>query len=497
MHAGDVDGDGRDEVIIGSACVDDNGTGLWTTGLGHCDHCYLGDLDPKRPGLEIHYGMETRQAAHGVCLVDARTGEFIWGIDELTMHVHSSGLCSDFDALHLGMECYSGEKEYPADKPHRWLFAADGTLLATEKTLDMGWAPRAAYWDADPQRELVRGRRIFDYQGSTIEPELEGRLISFADILGDWREELIVTFPGELRIYTTTIPAVDRRVCLMQDPIYRMDVAIQAMGYTQVPTTSYCIAATVPGMKLLPPEKALKHGACLPLKIAFIASLDRSIQGKARLTADTGASLSPANLDVSVAAGKVEVKEFELSLPAAGRPFDRPRRINLTAQFEVEGRVLSDALTLKIEDVPLDIGLKIQAEDISRQGGGKVRIRDDKVCTSGKAISHWDDRGHWMEWKVSVPKRGRYRVAVRYCTPADVVRGFEMDGAKAGSSGRVVFSSTGGFGGNTNDWAHALVRDSSGRAVEWDLDAGPHTIRMTNLDGHGMNLDYLLLVPVE
>ena len=42
-----------------------------------------------------------------------------------------------------------------------------------------------------------------------------------------------------MRIYTTTIPATDRRVCLMQDPIYRTDVIHAAMGYYQIPMLSY------------------------------------------------------------------------------------------------------------------------------------------------------------------------------------------------------------------------------------------------------------------
>lgn len=46
MHAADVDEDGRDEVIVGSAIIDDNGKGFWTTNMGHSDHCYLGTLIP-------------------------------------------------------------------------------------------------------------------------------------------------------------------------------------------------------------------------------------------------------------------------------------------------------------------------------------------------------------------------------------------------------------------------------------------------------------------
>ena len=60
-----------------------------------------------------------------------------------------------------------------------------------------------------------------------------------ADILGDWREALITILAGELRIYTTTIPAKDRRVCLMQDQVYRAEVAHRPMGYEQSPVTGY------------------------------------------------------------------------------------------------------------------------------------------------------------------------------------------------------------------------------------------------------------------
>ena len=60
-----------------------------------------------------------------------------------------------------------------------------------------------------------------------------------ADLFGDWREEIIVTLPGELRVYSTTIPTSRRRVALMEDPLYRKDVALQAMGYLYPPQLSY------------------------------------------------------------------------------------------------------------------------------------------------------------------------------------------------------------------------------------------------------------------
>jgi rhamnogalacturonan endolyase len=240
MHCADVDDDGRDEVVLGSCVIDDNGNGLWSTGLRHADHCYLGDIDPARPGLEIYYGIEPGRAQNAVCLVDARTGEIIWGIDERTEHVHASGLCADIIAEYPGRECYSGESQ----KPARWLHSATGELLADETKWDVGLSPRAVHWDADLQRELLIKGRILDYGSDTPHTEgIEGGNPAWADVLGDWREEIITSVAGELRVYTTTIPANDRRVCLMQDPIHRIDVAHLAMGYGQPPMTTECLSA--------------------------------------------------------------------------------------------------------------------------------------------------------------------------------------------------------------------------------------------------------------
>lgn len=238
MHAVDVDGDGRDEVFLGSSVLDDNGVGLWSSGMGHPDHHYVGDIDPSRPGLEVYYGMETAQISDGCWLADAATGDRYWGLDESTKHVHAFGMCSDIDPQYPGMECYSGERDLPEQ---RWLWSASGKLI---EKVDLGdLSPRTAYWDSDLQRELIRGKRIYSYKGETHQDNIGGKLISVADVLGDWREELIMSLPGEMRIYTTNIPASDRRICLMRDPIYRLDVAIQAMGYTQMPMTSKCLSA--------------------------------------------------------------------------------------------------------------------------------------------------------------------------------------------------------------------------------------------------------------
>nr|WP_304523471.1 hypothetical protein [Bacteroides gallinarum] len=59
-----------------------------------------------------------------------------------------------------------------------------------------------------------------------------------ADLFGDWREEIIfcdAEDPGKLRIYTTTIPTRHRLYTLMHDPVYRLGIAWQNVGYNQPP----------------------------------------------------------------------------------------------------------------------------------------------------------------------------------------------------------------------------------------------------------------------
>jgi len=233
LRAADVDGDGRDEVVLGSAVIDDNGQTLWCTKLGHPDHVYIGDLDPTRPGLEIYYGMETRQTKFGVCMVDATTGKILWGFATPTRHVHGQGLCADIDPAHPGVECYSADTDTEKKLERPFLHTAQGKLLDTK---DLGgFAPNCAYWDADVQREMVTRGRIHKYNGPELE-KIAGSVIGVADVHGDWREEIFVTVPGELRIHTTTIPATDRRKCLMLDPMYRSDVTGFSQGYFQVPS---------------------------------------------------------------------------------------------------------------------------------------------------------------------------------------------------------------------------------------------------------------------
>jgi rhamnogalacturonan endolyase len=488
MHAVDVDEDGRDEVFLGSAVLDDNGSPLWSTGLGHPDHHYVGDIDPTRPGLEVYYGIETRQGSDGCSLYDARTGEWLWGLDEPTTHVHATGLCADIDPRYPGMECYSGERDLPEQK---WLWSAQGELI--DKTDIGGLGPRNAYWDADLQRELVRGSRIVKFRGPTMAEGIEGSIIGYADILGDWREELVTSLPGEIRIYTTNIRARDRRVCLMQDPLYRNDVTIQAMGYLQCPMTSTCLSAGEANLGLIAPREGIRAGEQTGLEVVLTAPVAEALDGVVHLSAEGPVRLAEAQMSVNVQPGESMRYPLNVTLAMTGTPFAIvPGMIH--ARYEGPGGPLETQMALQPVDEPLLEMPRVQAEAFAAQSGGEVQIREDKVGADGTSFSHWDANGHTLEWVLPVETAGRYLLAVRYCTPETVRRQVALDGE---DRGRFTFPATGGFSSDRSDWRHEPLRGSGGKPLVLELGAGEHRVSMSNADGKGMNLDYLLLVPAE
>ncbi len=241
----DVDGDGRDEVILGSAVIDDNGQALWSAGVGHSDKAIVGEIDPDNPGLEILYANEVPHEKRGVCLVDAATGREFWNIGKHTGHV-GNAMAVDLDPSIPGLECIATEDGGKTDKTEdtKYIFSSKGERLWKGEPVPgcTDWI----WWDADRLRELpVFGGRqrggfsIGKYRGETVTDGIEGSIMMIADLFGDWREEIVTIKNGEMRIYTTTIPAVDRRNTLVQDPLYRSYIYSRSMGYTQSPMLSF------------------------------------------------------------------------------------------------------------------------------------------------------------------------------------------------------------------------------------------------------------------
>ncbi len=229
MHAADVDGDGCDEIVIGAAVIDHTGKPLWNLRKGHPDICYVADIDPARPGLEIFYGIEPGKQSNTVCLVEAKTGKMIWGSPEITVHVHGQGMVGDVDPSHPGMECYAGEAKGGSNY---WLYSAAGERLSDQSLGEL--SPKAVYWLDSSNKIFIVNKTMFKWPREKV-GAIEGQIVAIADCLGDWREEIVTALKGEIRIYTSTVPSSSRRVCLMQDRLYRTDVAMQTMGYFYPP----------------------------------------------------------------------------------------------------------------------------------------------------------------------------------------------------------------------------------------------------------------------
>ncbi|MCD8166215.1 MAG: silent information regulator protein Sir2 [Bacteroides sp.] len=125
MVTGDVTGDGKDEILLGSAMLKSNGTALWSSGLGHSDKAYLCKLKPDSEGLQVFMVSEpTKTDGRGVSVVDAKTGQLIWGIGQTTYHV-GDGMVADFDPTHPGLECFASEDPKGGSRD-KYLLTADG-----------------------------------------------------------------------------------------------------------------------------------------------------------------------------------------------------------------------------------------------------------------------------------------------------------------------------------------------------------------------------------
>ncbi len=250
LSVADVDADGRDEIVYQAMVVDDDGQGLYSTGLRHGDAMHISDLDPERPGLEVftvqeNEGATVRFQTPGAAFRDARTGEILWS--------HSPGvdvggrLVADIDPRYPGCEVWGGPSG-----------------LRTAAGVEIGRAPRssgfAIWWDGDLLRELLSFRGInkwdwengreqqltaIDGRGGTRGPNLMG------DLIGDWREEILTSAPDRksLRLYTTNVPTEHRIPTLMHDPQYRLSIAWQNVVYNKPPFTGFFLGE---GMEEVP-----------------------------------------------------------------------------------------------------------------------------------------------------------------------------------------------------------------------------------------------------
>lgn len=255
LRVADVDGDGLDELTYGSMAIDHDGKGLYNTGFGHGDAIHL-LADPKTNHLYIWDCHENKR--DGSDLRDAATGKVVFQIKSRTDV--GRAMAADIDPTNYGVEMWSTDShgvrnmkgevvstaKDPKDPQH------DNTLIINGKYLPVNFG---IWWDGDLLRELLDHETVwkYDWQEKSIDrlQKFEGSFNNWtksnpclsADILGDWREEVIMRNreSTELRIYVTPHPTDYRIDCLMQDIPYRLSVATQNVGYNQPSEAGYYI----------------------------------------------------------------------------------------------------------------------------------------------------------------------------------------------------------------------------------------------------------------
>lgn len=234
LRVADVDGDGCDEIIYGSCAIDNNGKGLYSTGMGHGDAMHLTKFSPDMPGLQVWDCHENKR--DGSSFRDAATGKVFFqvksGIDV--------GRCmaADIDPTNPGVEMWSWES--------KGLRNIKGEVVNPDiKTFSVNMA---VWWDGDLLRELLNKNVVSKYDweagvckslvtfegavsnnGTKATPCLQG------DILGDWREEVLLRTEDNtaLRLYVSPIATDYRFHTFLEDPVYRISIATQNVAYNQ------------------------------------------------------------------------------------------------------------------------------------------------------------------------------------------------------------------------------------------------------------------------
>ncbi len=235
LQVADVNGDGKDEIIYGSMAINNDGTGLYSTGLGHGDAMHVTQFSPDLPGLQLWQCHESGK--NGATLRDAATGEILFQVKS----DKDVGRCSaaDIDPTNPGLE----------------MWASHGVGMRNIKGESMPLAKKAklpinmfVWWDGDLLREMLDGNTVskWDWEARTAKA-----LVKFdgtssnngtkstpclqADITGDWREEVLLRSNENdaLRLYISTIPTEYRFHTFLEDPIYRLSIVTQNVGYNQ------------------------------------------------------------------------------------------------------------------------------------------------------------------------------------------------------------------------------------------------------------------------
>jgi hypothetical protein len=376
VSVADVDGDGKDEIIYGSACIDDNGKLIYRTGYGHGDAMHVSDMIPGNGVLEGWFVHEEKGSAYGYELRNLKTGKVIFG--QKTNTDNGRGMAADIDANHKGFEMWSS---YGSN-----VFNCNGKSISNKKPS----VNFRVYWDGDLQDELLDGNkcdkwngngttRLMTFTGSACNsskntPNLSG------DIIGDWREEVILHDGANLYIYTTTIESKHRMYTLMHDAVYRCAIAWQNTAYNQPPHLGIYIGDGLNDIKQPDIYTAGKEAAPAVATLAF--------EGKLAQDLLPGESIMPITFTFGGTATGVDVPELPEGLTAKvdGNSVVISGKPSAAASFTVKSKGGDNVVehTVNISLAPEGLKNVAYVTDASSDN-----YKNDKILAHLKAEKGW------------------------------------------------------------------------------------------------------------
>ncbi|MCR5678955.1 MAG: hypothetical protein K6G08_01925 [Prevotella sp.] len=275
LNVADLDGDGCDEVMYGSCAFDDDGTGLWTTRLGHGDANHVGKFLPQRDGLQVFHCLETGKTM--VALHDARDGSVIWQKDAANDNDMGRCMVADLFPQYAGCEFFYYQSNY---------ILQDGTETTISSKGQKGGCSMGIWFDGSLSRQLIEdniiqsmvgGRTFTMYRyDESFNNGTKSNPGWYGDLLGDWREEVIVpdqTKLKDIKVFATWYPTTHKFPWLFTDHTYHMSALNQNVGYNQPTNLGYYL-----GTDLTSDAEAWQAAASLRQQSTAIQPLPTIVQ---------------------------------------------------------------------------------------------------------------------------------------------------------------------------------------------------------------------------
>ena len=337
LSVADLDNDGFDEIVYGSAAVDHDGKVLHSTKWGHGDALHVSDFN--NDGKQEIFSVLEEKPNYGTAYRDGDTGKEFW---------HSKAGQDTGRGIMINASSKYNPLGFSSEDGN--FFDSSGNKLSLKR---VGGANFAVYWDGDLYRELSDGLTITkvkdDYGmvkiwdigiNNPVETNnsTKNNICLQADLFGVWLEEMVLRHNDNsaLRIFISLAPTDYKLTTLMHDSQYRCAVAWQNVGYNQPPHPSYYIGPDKTNYKQ-PNIKTFSIDAIIDVnnlntngdKVNFESIIKSKIEVKNAIVV---ASLYDSNGTL------VDSKNFNTSFEV-----DTPKNIN----FELNKKNIQN-LTLKI-----------------------------------------------------------------------------------------------------------------------------------------------------